>query len=353
MFKKIGIGLVSIILMIILLLGGFLLVISIRDYKPGEIETITIINNQERIITAGEPFSVVTYNIGYAGLDKDTDFFMDGGTMSRARSKEAVQTNLAHILSFMKEANPEILLVQEIDVDSTRSYYVNQLEALQQELEGYSTAYAYNYKVDWVPVPLFHPMGKAQSVIGTFSQFKTEQSSRFALPGQESWPTQLFELDRCFIESRMPVNNGKELVLINLHLSAFDEGGKIRQQQAAYLKAYIEQERDLGNYVIVGGDWNHVLPTTDPALFPTTEEPPFWIQTFPLDFTPTGFSWVADKDTPSVRTMEATYKKDENYLAVIDGFLVSQNIEVQKVYGTNFNFEHTDHNPVTARFILK
>ncbi len=347
------IGLLSVVLAFVLLFGVFLLVISLRDYKPAEIETISITNNQERIIEVGETFSIMTYNIGYAGLDKDTNFFMDGGTMSRARNIESVRTNLDQIIQFVNQADPDLLLVQEIDVDSTRSYYVNELEMLQEALPNYSTAYAFNYKVDWVPVPLFNPMGKAMSVISSFSKFKAEQSSRYALPGQESWPTQLFELDRCFIESRMPVNNGKELVLINLHLSAFDEGGKIRQQQITYLKEHLEREREQGNYIIVGGDWNHVLPTTDPTIFKTTEKPPFWIQTLPPDFTPSGFTWAADKETPSVRTLETAYKKDQNYLAVIDGFLVSENIEIREVIGTNLNFENTDHNPITAQLILR
>lgn len=353
MYKKIGIGIVSILIVIVLVLGGFLLWISIRDYVPEEIETLKIENNQNSILEVGSPFSVTTYNIGYAGLDKDTDFFMDGGTMSRARSKEAVVHNLDSITSYLKQTSPSILLIQELDIDSTRSYHINEFQYLQNNLSDYNSTSAYNYKVDWVPVPIFEPMGKARSVISTFSKYKMEQSTRYSLPGQESWPTQLFELDRCFIESRMPVDNGKELVLINLHLSAFDEGGKIRQQQIAFLKDHIIKEQNKGNYILVGGDWNHILPTTDPTLFKTTEDTPFWVQTLPEDFTPDGFTWVADRLTPSVRTLATTYTKDENYLAVIDGFLISNNIELKNVYGTNLDFEFSDHNPVTAEFILR
>lgn len=342
-----------VVLTISVFFGSFLLYMTLRDYKPKEVEAVTIHNNQATLLEIGQPFSVVTYNIGYAGLDQETDFFMDGGSMSRARSKDAVEQNLASVVAFIKKANPSILLIQELDVDSTRSYYVNQLEKLQNELADFSSTYAYNYKVDWVPVPLFNPMGKANSVISTFTKYKVLQSNRYQFPGQESWPVQLFELDRCFIENRMPVVNGKELVLINLHLSAFDEGGLIRQQQIAYLKKHIEREYEKDNYVIVGGDWNHILPTTDPALFPTTEDRPFWIQDLPPDFDPNGFIWVADKLTPSVRTMEKPYHKEQNYLAVIDGFLVSDNVEVLNVFGTNLEFKHTDHNPVTAEFILR
>ncbi len=39
-----------------------------------------------------------------------------------------------------------------------------------------------------------------------------------------------------FLESRVSLENNRELVLINSHLSAYDKGGKIRKQQLSFLK---------------------------------------------------------------------------------------------------------------------
>lgn len=41
----------------------------------------------------------------------------------------------------------------------------------------------------------------------------------------------------------------------------------------------------------------------------------------------------------------------ENYVGVIDGFVVSPNVQVQSVTTTDLGFEYSDHHPVTARFI--
>ncbi|MDU7253332.1 MAG: endonuclease/exonuclease/phosphatase family protein, partial [Clostridium sp.] len=43
----------------------------------------------------------------------------------------------------------------------------------------------------------------------------------------------------------------------------------------------------------------------------------------------------------------------ENFTAVIDGFLVSDNIEVISVKAHSMDFKNTDHNPVNMKFKLK
>ncbi|NIK79670.1 endonuclease/exonuclease/phosphatase family metal-dependent hydrolase [Paenibacillus castaneae] len=353
MVKKLVKGLVSLIAAVVLLLGCFLLYITITDYKPAPVVELTVEANSENIIKQNEPFTVTTFNIGYAGLDHNQDFFMDGGKQSRSSSEEQTRMNLAAITAFMKEAASDFYLVQEVDTKSSRSYKINEASYLSNELDHYSHVFAINYKVPWVPVPILDPMGSVNSGLLTLSTFESTENLRYDLPGKESWPRQQLELDRAFLASRLPVDNGKELVLVNLHLSAFDKGGLIRRQQLEFLSDYIKKENEKGNYLIIGGDWNHALPGTDPGAFPTTQAWPEWLQPFPADFTPEGFQWVVDSSIPSVRTVDVAYTAGINFQAVIDGFLVSPNITVVAVHGNKLEYEHSDHNPVTAQFILQ
>jgi endonuclease/exonuclease/phosphatase family metal-dependent hydrolase len=333
--------------------GGFLLYITLSDYKPAEVVEILIENNKEQIIEQGTPFTVTTFNIGYAGLDKKQDFFMDGGKKSRSSSKNQTKANLDSIASFMKSNQSNFYLLQEVDARSSRSNHINEIDYFAKALEDHSYAFAYNYKVPWVPVPIFDPMGSVQSGLLTFSTFKSTSNHRYDLPGKESWPRQQLDLDRAFIESRFEVNNGKELIVINLHLSAFDEGGKIRKQQLDYLAAFLEKENDKGNYIIVGGDWNQALPSTTPDRFETTQAWPEWLQSFPEDFKPSGFKWMVDDSIATVRTLDIAYTEGINFRAVIDGFLVSSNVDKILLHNTDLAFEHSDHNPVTAEFVLR
>lgn len=345
--------LVWIVLTLIAVLAIFLIYITATDYKPpAKVELHTSSNNGS-MLKLGEPFTATTFNIGYAGLDQDQDFFMDGGTMSRSRSKEQTETNLNAITDFLSNTRSNMYILQEVDMNSSRSNRINQVEKITHSLQGYSDTFAYNYKVPWVPVPLTHPMGSVQSGLLTLSTFNSTSHTRFDLPGKENWPVQLFELDRGFIESRFPVDNGKELVMINLHLSAFDKGGTIRKQQLDFLGDYIDQEMKKDNYLIIGGDWNHALPGTDHNKFPTKQQWPEWLQPFPDTFGPGDFQWATDPNTPTVRTLDVAYQEGVNFLTVIDGFFVSPNVEIVNVTGHDLSFENSDHNPVTGTFILK
>lgn len=331
----------------------FLIYVTVVDYKPDEQIELHTDNNQSEELKQGEPITITTFNVGYAGLDQGQDFFMDGGTMSRSSSKKQTELNLTAIANFLKETRSNLYLLQEVDINSSRSYHINEVAELSNSMPEYSSTFAVNYKVPWVPVPLLHPMGSVHSGLLTLSEVYSTSHTRFNLPGKESWPVQQMELDRAFIASRLPVDNGKELVLINLHLSAFDKGGEIRKKQLNFLENYIRQETEKGNYLILGGDWNHSLPGTDPNHFATQQEWPEWLQSFPETFRAEGYQWANDPTTPSVRTLDLPYKKSTNFTAVIDGFLVSPNIEIVHVSGHNLGFNHSDHNPVTGNFILK
>lgn len=337
----------------VIFLIGFLLVMTIIDVNPELAIPLTTENNQEMIAQTNTPISITTFNIGYAGLDQGQDFFMDGGVTSRSSSEEQTRINLEEMGNFLQEQNSDIIFLQEVDIKSSRSFQINQNEYFTSLFADYSSTFGMNYKVKWVPVPLTKPMGSVHSGVVTLSKFHTDSSTRYQLPGKEKWPVQIFELDRSFVENRIPVQNDKELILVNVHLSAYDEGGLIRKQQLDFLQQYLNEEYDKGNYLIVGGDWNHVIPGTDQSIFEAEQETPFWVQLLPEDFTPTGFTWGSDPTIATVRDNALPYQQDVNFVSVIDGFLVSPNVEISEVVGHDLGFEHSDHNPVTAEFILK
>src|SRR3712207_9581560 len=66
---------------------------------------------------------------------------------------------------------------------------------------------------------------------------------------------------------------------INTHCSAYDKGGKMKLEQMKYLSQFIDSEYKKGNYVLVGGDWNQLMPGTDPKLFNMTGDMPNWLKT--------------------------------------------------------------------------
>jgi endonuclease/exonuclease/phosphatase family metal-dependent hydrolase len=348
----------TLLIIIVLVLGfiGLIMYAVISDYKPAEKELISQSDNPS-VLDDSLTLSFLTWNIGYAGLDKDMDFFKDGGTKSITPEANCLE-NVTGIGDFLsKNDTIDFIYIQEIDRDSKRSYHTDEYENLSKKLPGYKPFFAKNYDVFFVPVPPTRPYGKVVSGIATFSKYIPESSTRYSLPGSFGFPTQLFMLDRCFMVNRYKIRNGKEMVLINTHNEAFDKGGIIRKAQMKKLKEFAMNEYNSGNYVIAGGDWNQYPPDFKPA-FPGNKEFTGQVGNFNLvgiesDYMPADWKWIYDPASPSFRTLISAYDPATTPTSVCDVFLISPNLESVSVKCYNLGFANSDHNPVIMKVKLK
>jgi endonuclease/exonuclease/phosphatase family metal-dependent hydrolase len=349
----------TVLLVIIVLVLGFIGLIIyavISDYKPEEKERISQSDNPS-VLDDSLTFTLLTWNIGYAGLDKDMDFFKDGGTKV-ITPKDKCLDNISHIGDFLlKNDTVDFILLQEIDRDSKRSYRIDQYEKIAGILSGHHPFFARNYDVFFVPAPPTKPMGKVLSGIAVYSKFIPESSTRYSFPGNIGFPEQLFYLDRCFMVIRYRIENGKELVLINTHNEAFDKSGNIRKAQMKRLKEFILNEYSSGNYVLVGGDWNQYPPDFKPAFHGnkgfTGQIGNFYLMGIESDYIPGEWKWIYDPTTPSFRTVVAAYDPATTPTSVCDIFLISPNIESVFVKCYNLGFANSDHNPVIMQAKLR
>lgn len=116
----------------------------------------------------GDALSVLTFNIGYGGLDADTDFFMDGGSAVLATSKEKVESNISGAGDILTRENTDVVFLQEVDLDSKRSWNVNEAELLAGRLSDWSMAYGVNYRCRYIPYP-WPMMGKVEGGLVTYN----------------------------------------------------------------------------------------------------------------------------------------------------------------------------------------
>lgn len=328
--------------------AGIIAYAVISDYKPDEKITVFSSENPDRLTDTLE-LSLLTWNIGYCALDKDMDFFYDGGTKVFT-SKDQYKKNLNAVKDFLSRNDTiDIFMLQEVDIDSKRSFHTNQLDTIAGVLKSYHPFFGKNYDVFFVPVPPASPMGKVKSGIATFSRYTPLSSVRYSFPGKYGFPKQLFMLDRCFLVNRYSLNGGKELVIINTHNEAFDPG-EIRKAQMAYLKDFMLGEYTKGNYVIAGGDWNMSPPDFKPE-FPANKvnEEQMMMSS---DFLPSDWTWIYDSKTPSNRSVIAPYDPATTTTTVIDLYLLSPNIADISVRCINLNFANSDHNPVRIKVKL-
>ena len=300
-------------------------------------------------------YTATTFNIGFGAYTPDFTFFMDGGKQSRAASKESVETHVNSALNTIKEFNPDFALFQEVDTSSTRSYHVNEKETAQNAFSEYASVFAVNYHSAYLMYPLHEPHGKSNSGILTFSKNGFSSALRRSLPIADDMK-KLLDLDRCYSVTRVPLDNGKELVLYNVHLSAYGGSDEIREGQLNMLLSDMKSEYEKGNYCVCGGDFNHDFTGDSTQKLNGGEGNSFgWAQPLPADILDAhGISRAINYDelVPTCRNCDVPYKKG-NFTVIVDGFLVSQNVEVKSVKNVDTGFSYSDHNPVVMSFKLK
>lgn len=350
--KKIIKILCLIILIPVVLFMLMIVWLTIREYKPAENEKIEVSNANEICVKTGEEIRMVTWNMGCGTLGDNADFFMDYGKMVYSADKNRVGENLSGITMILKEIDADIINLQEIDTDSSRSYHMDETSVLRELYPDFDNTFAYNYKVDYVPYPL-PPIGKVESGIMTLSRFDILGAERIQLPCPFRWPVRVANLKRCITINRLPVEGtDKELVIINLHLEAFDDGeGKIAQTKM--LADILESELQNGNYIIAAGDFNQSFSGTDISKYPEYEGKWHAGLLNEDDFNE-AFTFCQDPESPTCRALDQPYitaaDKEHFQFYVIDGFIVSEGIEILSVETYDHQFKWTDHNPVIMDF---
>ena len=359
-FQVIGI----LVLICILVVAGYIVYLETTYYRIDDSVAVEVDNNPQAALQVGTQYKAATYNIGFGAYTPDYTFFMDEGIMndgtptvgthSTAVSRESVEACTNGAISVLKGLDADFMLLQEVDVDSTRSYNVDQKAALEEAFPTFSSTFASNLHSGYLAYPIGDPHGTVNAGLLVLGDAHVDSAMRRSYPIDEAFPTKFFDLDRCFLVERLPVANGKELVLINSHMSAYDEGGLIRQQQLDLICGIMQEEAASGNYVIVGGDWNHALGGSE-TMYESGFQVPPWVSTFDDSLLPAGYSVViADniRSVPTCRNNDVPYEKGYTYTVTVDGFVVSDNVKAT-AQNIDAGFEYSDHNPVLLTFELQ
>ncbi len=342
------------ILLVILVAGGYVAYVFLSYSRIEDNLALTPGGDAEDTAKAGEEYTIVTYNLGFGAYTADFTFFMDEGKESRARSKESVENCINNTADIALSYDPDFVLFQEVDIGSTRSHQVEERNIINGKFSGYDNIFAQNYDSAYLMYPITEPHGASKSGILTESRFNITSGLRRSLP-IATGAKKILDLDRCYSISRIPVDDGKELVLINQHLSAYGTDASQGNAQLEMLFADMKAEYEKGNYVICGGDFNHDFTTDSREHFnPGTDKIYSWCQPFPDDIIPEGFKKCTDYADGMVSTTRYTNipYSEESFTVILDGFIVSDNVQCTYVQNMDKAYEYTDHNPVVMKFIL-
>lgn len=335
---------------------------SLTDWQPSGVTDVLVDAGRARATPLPDSvLSFLTWNVGYGGLGAEADFFLDGGAFFFSRGLRVhmpegdVRRYSAGIETDVRSIRADFLLLQEVDSLSDRSYGNPQSARLRAAKSDYAAAYAPNYINERVPVPVFEPWrvyGEVYSGLLSLSRYAPSVTERHALPGEFPWPDRLFQLDRCLLVQRFPLAGGRELTVVNLHLSAYDKDGRVKAAQLEYLAEFLRGEAAAGRLVVVGGDWNLMPPNLAYDHFVGDPDGLFPHATVPDGYPGPGWTFVYDPDVPSNRKINAPYT-DSTYVTTIDHYLLSPGLRARRVKTIDRGFRNSDHQAVYLEVVVE
>lgn len=206
-----------------------------------------------------DTFTVMTYNLGYlSGMTNNEPV---------VRPDSLFENNMDRALTLLRDVDPDFLALQEVDFGGARSAYVHQLDTIATRLGYLEAAQAVNWDVRYLPFPYGRPavhFGRMLSGQALLSRFPIRQQVRKELPR----PSQMFVRDAFYLRHLAQVAvvdiGGWPLVIMNLHLEAFDEDA--REQQARRVNTLYKRLARQNFPLLVLGDFNSVMPAAKSVL---------------------------------------------------------------------------------------
>ena len=199
---------------------------------------------------AKDHLSILSYNIGFGVGPVQV-------TVGETKPRSEFLHNLDEIARVVEETSADILLLQEVDLNSRRSHYLNQLHHLQERLAWPYAAYTTTWKT-YVP---FDKIGKVHECAAILSRYPILKNEARVYQFEPQHKNRLFNLLlylffvwKSVIQYGQVEYRGRKINLFNLHLDVFSRANRALQIQALidWIK-HLELEKNL----IFGGDLNY------------------------------------------------------------------------------------------------
>ena len=205
--------------------------------------------------TAKDTVKVMTWNIRF-GVARLL-FFGDGCGDRVIIKKSEVYEALEALAGKIKQEDPDIILFQEVDVQSKKTAYIDQAQWLLDNTDFNYGAYASMWESQII---LADGLGRVNTGNLILSKWKLENAERYqlALRGDQDNLTKYFYLRRNVLKATVAMP-GKPFVAVNTHLTAFATDDT-KQKHINGFKAILDGIVAEGQSFVAGGDLNEVPP---------------------------------------------------------------------------------------------
>ncbi|MEQ9502983.1 MAG: endonuclease/exonuclease/phosphatase family protein [Deltaproteobacteria bacterium] len=205
--------------------------------------------------TATDTLDVVVWNIawGYGWGSEGT---------GHRKPRRHFERSIRQMGEVLRDAGADLVLLQEVDFDTSRSYGVDQARRIAEIAGLKYVAYAESWTANWVPFPYWpveDHFGRMHSGGAILSRFPIERNEVELLPkpAENAFHYNLFYLFRYLQAADVAVGD-RSVRVYNTHLEAFSRLN--REQQAATIATKVAMYEGS---TIFGGDLNSVPPESD------------------------------------------------------------------------------------------
>jgi len=286
-----------------------------------------------------DTLSLLTYNIGYlSGMTNN---------LPVDRTQKLFYDNLILTNKLLFDLNPDFVGLQEVDFKAKRSFEVNQMEEIAVSASFNYAAMAISWDKKYVPFPYGWPnthFGQVYSGQAILSKYKIIDNELNVLskPLGKPFYYNAFYLDRIAQVVKIEMN-GREIILINAHLEAWDVPTREKQAETL-LNLYREYAERYP--VLLFGDFNSTPPN---ASSPYAIE-----QTMNLLLSEPGLK-AAISDSTYLANEKANFTYDSRNPSIKIDYILYTNEKIKAIDARVVNEagEISDHLPVYFQFILK
>lgn len=174
-------------------------------------------------------------------------------------SKEDITKTINEVARIIKEENPDILLLQEINEGSISTHHEDQLARLKSLIsdEYKCEADAFYFKSKFLPQYYYGPVGMKLVIL---SKYKINDAKRFSLSEVPAdIISQNFGFKRAILQANLPTVSGQDFIAMSTHLDAFSAGSDTMSRQVNEVNSVLlDLDKDKKKWVIAG-DFN-LLP---------------------------------------------------------------------------------------------
>jgi endonuclease/exonuclease/phosphatase family metal-dependent hydrolase len=268
------------ILIIALLAGLLLALIYTLTWRPAPRQEMPVACNpaiQAQRLVPGQALKVMSWNIQYLAGKRYVFWndMADGSGTDERPTPEDVAFNLDEVARVIRDEQPDIVLLQEVNDGAKNTDYDDQLALLQERVTDLypCSSEAFYWKADFVPDP--HIAGSVGMKLATLSRYEIDRAERIQLATRDAnLISRQFKPKRALLVSYLPLRDGGHLAVINTHLDTFKEGDDAMQRQMQATSKLLDTFETSGTPWLIGGDFN-LLPLGQYQRLPADQRSPY------------------------------------------------------------------------------